>query len=173
MKLSRVERIILVNQFTILNKLSPGSYDAELQALYGNFELELDSMFQGISDKSVSMEICRDVRAILAMYSYLRASYDKLPDNSEIGKLDVTFPGFDQDTEEDQWCLANYLFGLNQQYTNVKPAHLNSAVPYLPRYRRMLERYEKYKHGRGLENQWLSVGEISDVLDAFNPTENQ
>jgi uncharacterized protein len=156
--------ILLINQFTILNKLSPGSYDRQLWALRSNFELELDYLFEGVPEKSVSVEVCHEVHNILAMFSHLQASYDQLPDKSEIGERDVKFLGFDQNSEADQYDLTHYIFKQDRQCTNIKPPHLNSGTPYLPGYRRMYEAYEKYKHGRS-DNPWLSVGEISDVLD--------
>ena len=55
MKLSRIERIILINQYKILNALKPGTCNAELSALRGNFELALDWVFQPVSEKSVSL----------------------------------------------------------------------------------------------------------------------
>ena len=164
MKLSRAERAILINQYEILKALKIGTYESELSALRNNFELALDWLFGSVQDKSVSREDCQEVQSILAMYSFLRACYDKLPDRSEIHQIDVTFPGFDSHEEGDQYGFAHYIFEHEQRFLNVKPSHLNSGGALLPRYRKMLKAYEKYQH-RTLDTP-LSVGEISDVLAA-------
>jgi uncharacterized protein YfbU (UPF0304 family) len=170
MKLSQIERIILINQYKILNALKVETCDAELSALRGNFELALDWVFQPVSEKSVSLEDCQEVESILKMFSYLRASHDRLPDKSEKANINIVFSGFDGATEADQYAFAHYLFEHDKRFTDIKPAHLNSGVPFLPRYRKMLQAFVKYRnvyHSRG--KPWLLIGEICDVLDAFNP----
>src|ERR1700730_12768436 len=97
MKLSRIERIILINQYEILNAMTPGTYEKELAALRNNFELALDWLFRSVPDRSVSREDCAEVQSILNMYSHLRAAYDHLSNKSEIVKGHLEFPGFDTD----------------------------------------------------------------------------
>jgi len=89
MKLSRIERWILANQYKILEKIDPdeAKYYANIQeTLNSGYELEYDWKIDYIySDEScVSAERCREILEILSMFRDLGRSHEELADKSNI-----------------------------------------------------------------------------------------
>lgn len=81
MKLSKVERLMLVNQYLILEGLYPDEkefYANNRKAIEEGFELHYSDLFAGISDKTLTEKECREVLDILDMFRAITFSYEKL-----------------------------------------------------------------------------------------------
>lgn len=165
MTLSQMERLILVNQYMILEKLYPeeaNSYALTRKALENGYELEYSDIFKNIyhNDETLSEEGCILVREILTMFSALKRSYNKLDDKSDIDSKDVTLWGFDGNDETEYMAYARYLIEDCQLWSDLqKDAVFNRHMPSLGKYRKMLTAWSSYGDDKHVlsKNQILSI----------------
>jgi uncharacterized protein YfbU (UPF0304 family) len=106
----------------------------------------------------MSDDQCREVIEILDMYRRLRNSYAELPAGQQQGirARDLDFPGFDGNNESEY--LGLHEFFQSQDKWQELPA-INSHIPTLETYRRMLAGYEPFKH-----NDRLTAAQIIQIL---------
>jgi uncharacterized protein len=86
MKLTKIERLLLVNQLLILEKLYPESakaYKQERTALREGYELHYKDLFHLIEDETLSEDQCREVLDVLEMYRAITFSARRLPPTSK------------------------------------------------------------------------------------------
>jgi uncharacterized protein YfbU (UPF0304 family) len=145
-KLSKTERRILANQYTIMQHVDPplaGDYAAIVEALESGYELAYLGIFDHISD-GLSSEGCGFVIDVLSMYDAIQRSYKAVADKSGIEEWDVEFHGFDGNNETEQYGYA--LFVINKQnrfeYLTMGNDGMNSHMELIPTYRRMLRRWK-------------------------------
>src|SRR3989344_5648187 len=106
MKLSKVERWMLANQYRILEALYPKeakSLERCREILEDGYELEYSQISQHIykDEDTLSESECREVIEILAMFDELGYWYGQLKGKKGIEKSDILFSGFDgNDTQE-------------------------------------------------------------------------
>lgn len=144
MDLSLKERLIISNQFKILEKLYPEDaeyYSTYRKALECGYKLHYEDIFQHFFDEMTEDE-CKEVIDILDMYRALTYSYRKLNNKEAIEENDIHFDGFDGNNEINQYLYAQYfIIDLNRfselTYGNKYP-ELNSHSPRLEKYRKML-----------------------------------
>jgi uncharacterized protein YfbU (UPF0304 family) len=142
MKLSKIERLLLINQFTFLERLNPGEAsfyaDTILEEGYEGHYLELTG---SLSD-GLSAERSDELTAILNMYRSLNFSYDDLQETSGIDKAALEFPGLDGNEEGRE--LRYILYRLEDRgdfkelSENSENVGFNSHMPMLDTYRNML-----------------------------------
>lgn len=153
-QLNRKERLILANQFRILEKLDPENaeeYKRCLDILCHGFELEYDELAGFVvfpDSEKVSEEACREVIDILAMYRHLQSEYQNLADKSGIHERDLCFFGFDGNYESAQLAYHRYLHA-GAKFEESPPQ--NSHGHSLDIYRRMLAEYRQVKHKPSLD----------------------
>lgn len=145
MRLSTTERLILINQLKILEKLYPeeaDSYAVNRKALEEGYVLHYEWIFEWLFDE-MSEDECREVIDILDMYSSLLFSYQKLLDKDGIEESDIEFRGFDGNTETKQLSYATYfmhdLDRFNELHDNSPYPNYNSHCPMLGKYRLMIQ----------------------------------
>ena len=146
-KLSRIERLILINQSRILEQLEPESKeDLQLhrEALEKGYELEyLTNTDELISDPLPEAE-CILVSRILQMCSILQnrlAELDELPRTPH--RRVVEKVGFDGNHEAPHRAYARYLVEKCGYFENISAeSHFNSHSRRLPIYVELLERYQ-------------------------------
>ena len=144
MQLTKLERLILVNQFTILEKLDPQAAKASKEAceiLRDGYTLEYDTLVSGF-DTEVSEDKCTEVRDILDMYRALQNALRELPAGSVPAK-DTTFQGFDGNEEGEHHAYAQFLIEVQGKWAESKNAPLNSHRPMIQRYRAMLREWKQ------------------------------
>jgi uncharacterized protein len=99
MKLTKVERLLLVNQFLILESLYPDDakhYSMQRQALEEGYTRQYDQLFKGIHDDELSEEQCKQVVDILDMYRAITTTAKDLPTDSRLrDDYNLKFRGFD------------------------------------------------------------------------------
>ncbi len=169
MQLSRTERWILANQYRILEKLSRDKEEAQAysegrEALEWGYELHYPSLAEHILEETLSCEECAEVKDILFMYSTLQAASEVIAEVSLIDEELLVFPGFLANTETRQWIYARYRCGRAAgTKLRARSEDLQSFVPMLDRYRKMLREWKKADPGKLTRedvNRILAAGDI-------------
>lgn len=154
------DRMILANQYRILEKVDPDnaeSYHRAVKILEQGYELDYESIDGLIDRNTVSVEKCREVYDILDMYLRLGDSYNKLGDKTGIEARDIQFPGFDGNNEGEYLSYGEFLH--SQRKYEELPMR-NSHLPSLDIYRRMLEAFQQFK------NKPLAKADIQTIIAA-------
>lgn len=168
MKLSKVERWILANQYKLLEHIDPDNaehHQTMQQVLEQGYELEYDWKTQHIYDGEDVMteKKSRYVINVMAMYDALQQSYRRLANKEGIEERELAFPGFDGNEEGEYLGYAKFLREREGKFTRLKDDsdYLNSHFPTLDTYNRMQEMWDRTgdKHA-------LSHDEICAILNA-------
>ena len=167
MDFSITERLIIANQFKILEKLYPEEaeyYAAHRKALESGYKLHYAEIAENFFDE-MSEEECREVIDILDMYRSLTFSFNRLPDKTGIAESEIHFDGFDGNDETRQYLYAQYFIVDLDRFTELtygqKHPDLNSHGHRLQKYRTMLAVWNSIddKHN-------LNPDQIRVILDA-------
>lgn len=148
--LTPVERLTLINQFAILEKLDKPNakyharnreileqgFASEYQSILGNALMEEMECYKGDL-----------VWKIFQMYAVLQSSFEKLTEKSGLTAAKVAFPGFDGNYETDYMQFARHIYE-NKQAICKLPKELNCHRPMVPIYRRMVNIYNETMHRR-------------------------
>ena len=150
MELTKKDRLFLINQLLILEKLYPEeqSYYAEhRKALQEGYKLHYSWLFSNLDDE-MSEEECREVLDILEMYRAITFSYKKLKDKQGVTEEEIKFKGFDGNEETKQFSYVLYFTIDLKRYDELKDnaeyPNFNSHFPMLPRYRKMLNTWKNF-----------------------------
>ena len=94
-----------------------------------------------VDEKGLTSEECHLVVEVLAMFSVLKDSYDKLDDKSGIKEGLITFVGFSGNDETDHMAYAEYYCreGSFAELFNLPDFSFNSHFPMLDRYKRQID----------------------------------
>jgi uncharacterized protein YfbU (UPF0304 family) len=144
MKLSRIERWILSNQYKILEQLDSERADQYAfcrNAINHGYEADYDWIADDVSDQSdgLSSAACGEVLDILEMYSDLQRGFDALDDKSAIREYEINFPGFDGHNESKRVGYCRHVCGGRGRYHDLRrPMDWDSHRPLIDAYRRML-----------------------------------
>jgi hypothetical protein len=167
MDLSLTERVIIANQFKILEKLYPDEaeyYSNYRKALECGYKLHYADIVENFYDE-MSEEDCREVIDILDMYRALTYSYNRLPDKAGIDERDIHFDGFDGNEETSQYLYAQYFIVDLDRFKELtygqKHPDLNSHGHRLQKYRTMLEVWKSFN-----DRHNLNPDQIRAILDA-------
>jgi hypothetical protein len=162
MKLTRVERAILANQYRIFEFLDPkqsDSYKWVREVLECGYELEYEQIFQEVydDDNALTKEECSEVVNIMAMFEALNRSYDTLKDKSGIEKALIDFTGFDGNNESKQMAFARFFCtaGSPRFQGLCKGDGFNSHMETLSRYRPMLVEWKRLKKSYQLTKEQI------------------
>jgi uncharacterized protein len=166
MKLSKLDRLMLINQYTILEKLDPDdeTHKYNKDVLINGYTHEYDELVEWIHDE-VPEEASKEVWDILQMYRSINFSYMSLEDKGELSKDDVRFEGFDGNNETSYMAYARFVIHQMDRYDELKNEHndYNTHSPSLGKYRRMLRVWESLS---GRYNSDLTLEEIKQILNA-------
>lgn len=154
-KLSRIERLMLSNQYRILEKLYPDEaeyYENNRKAIEEGFELHYEDCFSVLSEDIMTEDECKEVIDILNMY---RALVFSNKEEYGINSYDIEFDGFDlnDEYESKRGMYARYFINDLDRFNELKYgnnyADCNSHTLRMSRYRRMLNTWrsldKKYK----------------------------
>ncbi|HEU6437772.1 MAG TPA: YfbU family protein [Nitratidesulfovibrio sp.] len=154
MKLSKIERQILVNQFTILEQLIPNEqehYRRCKEVFQNGYTLDYER-HMSVSDETDEYT-CRFVRRALSMFDDIQRVFgrDEALAEREPGAL---FNGFDGNNEPAHLGYLRFFCGDESmpRYTDLRctsPRDWNSHMPTLDVYARMLRVYDKYANEYG------------------------
>lgn len=166
-KLTRIERLLLSNQYRILEALYPDDaeyYENNRKAIDEGFELHYEDCFSALSDDIMSEEECREVIDILSMY---RAITFSNKDEYGIPNYEIKFDGFDlnDDYECKRVLYARYFINDLDRFEELKYgksyADCNSHSLRMNRYRNML----KVWNSLGNKYKELSKEEILKIVN--------
>jgi len=166
-ELSKKERLILVNQLLIIEKLYPeeaSHYARHRQALEEGYELHYGWIYERLWD-GLSKEECRKVLDILDMYRALSMVEKALADKEFEGKYWLRFKGFDGNNESEYLAYSRYFIVDLGRFDELRYGQavpdFNSHLPSMPKYSAMLDEWDRL--GRSFN---LTVGDAVDILSA-------
>lgn len=170
MELTLKDRLILTNQYLILEKIDPE--EAEQYALYRHalergFSLEYGQMANHVTETEINKKQCDEVIDILDMYRHLKESYDELADKTGIEKSHVEFPGFDGNDRLEGRLMSyvRYLVDEKGDWSELKgyKEKFNSHMPMLNQYKNMLQVHSRFnRNGNLTKEQILSLIQAED-----------
>ncbi len=167
MSLSITNKLIITNQFKILEKLYPDDanyYSKCREAIEEGYTLDYSNSVICFSEE-LSEDECREVHKILTMYSSIMASYKEAEDKEDLEESDIKFSGFDGNYEINQYGYVSYLFR-HDLYKDLSEGKgdidVNSHYKMLNRYREMLEIWDKYDKKNGY---LLTISQIKKLID--------
>lgn len=167
--LTKKERLMLINQYLILEKLYPESADSyrrNRRALEDGYTLHYGWLYHYMGD-DMSVEDCRYVLSVLELYEAISWSYRDLVEQKAnldgLTKDDIRFMGFDGNQEPEFLGYARYfVHDLNRFNALVEgDGYLvpNSHYPTTEMYRQQLARWKHMRRPRNME-----ASEIKEVL---------
>ena len=172
MKLSKTERLLLSNQYKILQNLYPEdvAYYKEAQDIVDEgYELFYDLLTSHISHEPLNNEQCREVLDILTMYRILYFSYRDLEDKTEIDKTAIQFDGFDGNHEINYLSFAQFLIFKQGKFAELAPqdqyTDLNSHSEKISSYRKMLKEWQKINKRNRLTKE--DIQRITKAQNAY------
>lgn len=169
MEISKVERLILKNQYKILSILEQDKYEKEIcQLLSKAFEYgypEADGEIEKIHDK-ISDEKEKFVNEVLKMYGDLEYSYRSIPiqEKNGIEESDIAFKGFNSHKEKEEYEYSFFILNFDENCEDlikVKGFKKISSENMSDIYRGMLERY---KTTENYEKSDLTIQEIKFII---------
>jgi uncharacterized protein len=141
MKLSKMERLQIANQFKILALLDEHERDhyEQMAKIFENgYEYHYENATEHFSE-GVSTDDSRYVLDVLDMFRMMQRAYDDLEDKSRIKESRVTFLGFDGNNEAALLGYARFFCEDMQRYEGLrKVPYFNSHMPTDGLYPKML-----------------------------------
>ncbi|MHB8385260.1 YfbU family protein [Metallibacterium sp.] len=177
MKLTNPEKLILVMLSDIHEKLGiENSVDTKLltSAIYSNNTWALSWELQGIvgdSPDPTPPEVS-EVADILDMWSFIEEAYatfdasakTKIEAEADPFGTHVQFSGFDGNNETTHMSIARFLVEDMGRFSRFKGRDLNSHLPSIGTYRRMLAVFEPIR--KTLDGHGLTAGKVIKLLNA-------
>lgn len=172
--MNETERLILINQFEILQRLNPDesdNYSEKVEVLKEGYEYHYDDLFGELSDP-LSKEDSEFVISVLSMFRDITFSKSKLSDEDEIDLKDIStsFKGFDFNDEFESklgFYARFFVEKLDRFKELVEEASFdsfNSHGQMLGTYKRNLEQYEIVKQSENYTFGNLAVNQIKEIL---------
>lgn len=143
-QLTPLERLMLLNQFTILEKLNPDEPNyRESKEIVQNGYVGEYSRLMLLLPPEFSEAQSREVNEILEMFQSLADAHQAFGDKSGVKPQYVQFIGFDGNNELEYLSYVRFLKSTDRWAITASDDHLNSHSPMLPLYRAMLDRWAK------------------------------
>ena len=142
MELSKKERLSLINQCLILEKLYPDEanyYEQHRIALQQGFQLHYQWILENVWD-DLPEEECRKVLDALDLYRGIVSSFDALEDKDGLTESRVRFPGFDGNNESHYLAYSRYFIVDLERYEELIRGQ---EYPDFNSHSQMLEKYER------------------------------
>lgn len=166
MKLTQVERLTLINQYSILALLDPAErkyYEWLIQGLRLGIESIDRELFDQLDSKGIDRDASEFVIDVMCMYRALQNSLDDLKDKQGITPTEVWFPGFCGNTEGRYLAFASWFCsdrsGGLRRFERLYRDDMNSHCPVADTYQSMLVRWRECS-----DRERMSAEEIRRVL---------
>jgi uncharacterized protein YfbU (UPF0304 family) len=166
-ELSKIERMVLINQYRILgllDKENAADYERSEKVLrkgYSIYYSDVLDVYDGLSETE-----CRFVVDTLDVYRVLNASYKGLPDKSGINEDDLEFKGFDGNDETSFMVFAEFLKEDDKWQEILTRDDLNTHYSTQDKYQQMIVRYKVVRGRQKDPRHELTKEEIQEVLGA-------
>lgn len=157
MRLTRAERLILVNQYRILAQLDEEEaegYQEYIEILANGYEGFYDSVDESVHCETLLEEECGLVLDILSMYDWLASYMNEHPTDDEVLKhVWARFQGLDLNNEGKYWSFARFLLQVQGKFELLQAAaapalvldDYNSHQRMLGKYDRMVGEWRSYR----------------------------
>lgn len=162
MELTPVERLILSNQYRILEKLEPDAgWGRFRETIDHGYPLHLDRLVRDSMFEPLTREECQEVRDTLSVYERIQDAHRAHP--GELTDIEVQFPGYG-DGDEAKYALFVDFMHRNREWAHLDKAP-NALVPMAAFYRELLQRW-RAAHPTRLElvSSGISVAEARRLL---------
>jgi len=184
MNLSNGEKLIILMLSELYDALE---IDGEIEpdflrsAIFGNQLWGISWKYSGIPfDGIETPREVREVVNILDMWSFIEESIERCDEESRqqieeaIGPLgrDPRFHGFDGNNETEHMAIASFLVNDLDRFTRFGGRSLNSHMPVIDRYRRMLPIFERFRP-QIRPPQLLTANQLIQILTAGIHPENR
>lgn len=165
-----IERLLLINQFEILQRLNPEEasfYNEKIEVLREGFEYHYSDIFDELNEPLDAQE-SKFVLDILSMYRDIYFSKEKIQ-NYESEKL-THFRGFDynDDRESKLGSYARFFVETLDRFQELVEdpdfESFNSHRPMIGQYKRFLSQYEQVKNSQGYKYGNLNSNQIEEIL---------
>lgn len=159
--LSLKERLLLANQYRILELLDPdhaAKHADNRQILAGAVETHYVTLLEDFSN-AINLEVSREVMDILAMFSRLRLSYEHLDGANTLDQHAIAFSGFHPQFEHEMLSYAQFYMkklGRHRWLSDGVGDGLESSMPMLDIYRRMLAEWKAIGMAKVLDNSEIN-----------------
>jgi uncharacterized protein YfbU (UPF0304 family) len=184
MELSNGEKLILIMLSEIYEHLKiKGEIDPQFvrEAIFSENTWGLAWKFPGIfgSGENKTPPVVSEVLDILEMWQMLETSYKRLKpvDKARIEAeakpfgRDVHFRGFDGNNETEHMGVARFLVDDLERFSTFKGRDLNSHIPSLDTYRRMLAVFRPLRNSHEFDT--LNAEQIINILKEQTHPENR
>ncbi|KQU17819.1 hypothetical protein ASG61_28210 [Bacillus sp. Leaf75] len=167
MKITAFEKVSLINQFKIIEKLYPEDshiYIPLRVVLEEGFDCGINDIHDWLYSSAKSKKIYEDVLEILEMYTHLISSYDKLTNKTNLNKNKFLFPGFNRNNEVHYLICAKFLISNKEEFKiiNNNKVHedLTSHKVMNTKYFTMLAKWRVFKNKKTA----LTYEELKSIL---------
>ncbi|CAK2832462.1 YfbU family protein [Vibrio breoganii] len=167
MKLNRQERLNLVNQFLILEKLYPEEadyYAKHRKAIAEGYELHYEWIYEGLWE-GLSKADCQFVLEILDLYRAISFSSRHFTNETVQKHSWYQFPGFDGNNESSYMAYCRYFIVDLERFDELRYGQdipdLNSHAPTIKKYKAMLDTWHEL--GKPID---LTSEQIINILEA-------
>lgn len=148
MELTLKDKLLLINQYRILSKLSPEDaehYEESIEILTSGYRYLYGSLANWIDDE-MPEEKSRFVMDVLSMYRAIHFSGKDL-DGAITEQPMFTFSGFDGNEEGEYHSFTRFCILTQNKFAEQKPSEdqmggFNSHSPMIPRYSELLSRWD-------------------------------
>ncbi len=151
MKLTKKDRVILINQYRILAALNPNEaerYKELAEILENGFEVFYSLIDEWISDE-MAEEDGNFVLEILDFYTLLEEYKFRNPTDYDITEHNLsTFKGFDGNMETEHMFFVRFIINTQGKFPEqgryaMKTDNFNSYTPMLDAYKRIIQNWNK------------------------------
>ena len=163
MKLSKLDRLILSHQHSILEKLDDreASFHATMRKVYERgYETNYDDDFQNIYDE-FGREKSAFVLDVLSMHEAMQESWKQQGSPAEIDENLLAFRGFDGNNEVSYMAYARFVVKDEERFQGLAVSDFNSHMPSADAYRHMVDAWNSTS-----DPYRLSVQDIKNILEA-------
>jgi uncharacterized protein YfbU (UPF0304 family) len=168
MKLTKKDRLILINQFEILAALNPASkshYDEVVEILVNGYKIFYSEFDDWVANDR-PVEEGRFVLEILGLYRVIEDVKRKTENQQLNAHRYSFFRGFDGNTETGYMLFCRFLIETQGKFQEQRPYlsrndNLNSHTPLVEKYQRMIDKAPKPP-----ELWEMTADEALSILDA-------
>lgn len=170
-KLSVLMLCEIYKHLKIKSEIDPAFVEAVVHGgHYWGLRWEYSGIFHGHEDNK---RVVTEVVDVVDMWFFIESGYSKLSkkDKDRVEKeagpfgKHVVFPGFDGNNESEHLSIAGFLIKDLKRFSTFKGRDLNSHMPLIPAYRRMLMVFESMR--RNLMGNELGASQIIELLKAI------
>lgn len=169
-KLTNVERLTLLNQFKILNRIIPQSeqdlnYTFCIEVLQQGFEHEYDEIISNSMFEEMPKEDSSFVWNVLSAYRCIYQSFHKLQNSESLNNLtfnDIRFKGFDGNEHGRHLAYCEFIINDMERFDEFKGYSLNTHMSILSWYQGLLERFDSFDE---LMRDTLTEKDIKYILN--------